>query len=74
MHIASAFGVPVVAIFGSTDPMHTAPPPTRSRIVRSPVQCAPCLLRHCPIDHRCMTGVSVEDVYRAGQESLNFNV
>ena len=65
MHIASAFNVPVVAIFGSTDPVHTAPYPNRSEIVRSSVRCSPCLLRHCPIDHRCMTGVSVEDVYQA---------
>lgn len=65
MHIASAFGVPVVAIFGSTDPVHTAPYPNRSKIVRSSVRCSPCLLRHCPIDHRCMTEVSVEEVYRA---------
>ena len=64
MHIASALGVPVVAIFGSTDPVHTAPSSNLSRIVRSPVRCSPCLLRHCPIDHRCMTGVSVDEVYR----------
>ena len=65
MHIANAFGVPVVAIFGSTDPVHTAPSSNLSQIVRSPVGCSPCLLRHCPIDHRCMTGVSVGEVYRA---------
>ena len=64
MHIASAFRIPVVAIFGSTDPVHTAPSSNLSRVVRSPVRCSPCLLRHCPIDHRCMTGVSVEEVYR----------
>jgi len=65
MHIACAFGVPVVAIFGSTDPAHTAPPPNLGKIVRSTVRCSPCLLRHCPIDHRCMTGISVEDVCQA---------
>ena len=65
MHIACAFGVPVVAIFGSTDPAHTAPPPSLSKIAQTSVRCAPCLLRHCPIDHRCMTGISVEDVYQA---------
>jgi len=68
MHIASALGVPVVAIFGSTDPVHTAPFPNQSTIVKSSVRCSPCLLRHCPIDHRCMTGVSVEEVYRAALE------
>jgi heptosyltransferase-2 len=65
MHIAGTFGVPVVAIFGSTDPAHTAPAPNLSQIVRSSVRCSPCLLRHCPIDHRCMTNISVEDVYQA---------
>ena len=65
MHIASAFGVPVVAIFGSTDPVHTAPYPDRSAVVSSTVRCSPCLLRHCPIDHRCMTSISADDVYNA---------
>ena len=65
MHVACAFGVPVVAIFGSTDPAHTAPSPSLSRIVRSTVRCSPCLLRHCPIDHRCMTNISVEEVCQA---------
>ena len=68
MHIACALGVPVVAIFGSTDPAHTAPSPNLSRMVRFPVRCAPCLLRHCPIDHRCMTGISVDEVYKAALE------
>ena len=78
MHIANAFKVPVVAIFGSTDPVHTAPVPQKSTIVRSPVNCSPCMLRHCPIDHRCMTGVSVEEVYQAalklGVSSSRFQV
>ena len=65
MHIANAFGVPLVAIFGSTDPDDTSPYHNRQAVVRSPVTCAPCFLRHCPIDHRCMTGVSVQEVYQA---------
>ena len=56
MHIAGALGVPLVAVFGSTDPDHTAPSPETGTIVRAPVTCSPCLLRHCPIDHRCMEG------------------
>ena len=62
MHIASALGVPTVAIFGATDDAATGPSGTRSRVVRQAVECSPCLLRECPIDHRCMTRVSAERV------------
>jgi len=71
MHIASAFQVPVVAIFGPTDWRTTSPYGTSHAIVRQPVDCAPCLLRECPIDHRCMTRISVEQVYEAGLSSLS---
>ncbi len=66
MHIAAAFGVPLVAVFGPTDFRTTAPYGERNRLVRHPVECSPCLLRECPIDHRCMTGVTVESVVEAG--------
>lgn len=58
MHIASALNVPTVAVFGATNPAATGPAGPASRVVREPVECAPCLLRECPIDHRCMTGVT----------------
>ena len=58
MHIASALGVPTVAIFGATDHIATGPTGDLARIIRQPVECSPCLLRECPIDHRCMTAVS----------------
>jgi heptosyltransferase-2 len=70
MHIASALGVPTVAIFGATDDTTTGPTGPKARVVRHPVDCSPCLLRECPIDHRCMTGVSVERVVREGLELL----
>ncbi len=57
MHIASAAGVPTVAIFGATDHWATGPTGTLARVVREPVACSPCLLRECPIDHPCMTKV-----------------
>jgi heptosyltransferase-2 len=63
MHIASAFKVPVVAVFGPTDWRTTSPFGGAHAIVREPVDCAPCLLRECPIDHRCMTRVTVDQVY-----------
>jgi heptosyltransferase-2 len=71
MHIASAFQVPLVAIFGPTDWRTTSPFGSAHAIVRQPVDCAPCLLRECPIDHRCMTRVTVDQVYEAGLSSLS---
>lgn len=62
MHVAAALGVPVVAVFGPTDWRETGPVGARQRLVREPVPCAPCLLRECPIDHRCMRRVGVERV------------
>jgi heptosyltransferase-2 len=71
MHIASAFQVPVVAIFGPTDWRTTSPFGSAHAIVRQPVDCSPCLLRECPIDHRCMTRVSVDQVYEAATKQLS---
>jgi heptosyltransferase-2 len=62
MHIASALGVPTVAIFGATDHIATGPAGELARVVRVPVDCSPCLLRECPIDHRCMKAVTSEQV------------
>jgi heptosyltransferase-2 len=62
MHIASALGVPTVAVFGATDHIGTGPTGPLASIVREQVDCSPCLLRVCPIDHRCMTRVSAERV------------
>ena len=59
MHIASALGVPTVAVFGATDDTTTGPTGPLARVVREHVECSPCLLRECPIDHRCMTRVTV---------------
>jgi len=62
MHVAYAVGVPTVAVFGATDATATGPTSPLARVVREPVECAPCLLRECPIDHRCMTRVSAARV------------
>ncbi len=70
MHIASALGVPTVAVFGATDHIATGPAGRRWRIVREPVDCSPCLLRECPIDHRCMTRVEAARVAREALELL----
>ncbi len=74
MHMAAAFAVPVVAVFGPTDWKTTAPYGQEASIVRQPVDCAPCLLRECPIDHRCMTGVTVDMVTQAAVGQLAHNV
>lgn len=68
MHIASALGVPTVAIFGATDEIATGPTGEHSKVVRVAVECSPCLLRECPIDHRCMSGVTAARVVEAARE------
>ena len=73
MHIAAAFGVPVVAVFGPTDWRTTSPYGQEQSIVREPVDCAPCFLRACPIDHRCMTRVSSDRVYEAAVQQMRAN-
>lgn len=70
MHVAAAVGLPVVAVFGPTDPEGTAPMTRRATLVQHRVSCSPCFLRHCPVDHRCMTRVAVDQVYAAARESL----
>jgi heptosyltransferase-2 len=68
MHVAAALGIPTVTIFGATNPAATGPAGSNAVIVREPVECSPCLLRECPIDHRCMTRVTVERVTQAAGE------
>ena len=65
MHVAAAYGVPLVAVFGPTDHTTTSPLTDNFRIVRKEVDCAPCLLRQCPTDHRCMEAITVDDVLSA---------
>ncbi len=62
MHVASALAVPTVAIFGATDDTTTGPTGPFARVVREHAECSPCLLRECPIDHRCMTRVTADRV------------
>jgi heptosyltransferase-2 len=68
MHVAAALGTPVVALFGSTSPELTGPGlpgDARNRLLKSDAPCSPCFLRECPIDFRCMNGISVERVVQA---------
>jgi len=68
MHLAAALGVPLVAVFGATNWRETAPVSPFARVVREATSCAPCLLRECPIDHRCMKRVGVDSVAREALE------
>jgi heptosyltransferase-2 len=58
MHVAAGVGLPVVAIFGPTDPEGTSPVTPRHAVVQDKPYCSPCFLRHCPTDHRCMKAVT----------------
>jgi len=73
MHLASALGLPVVAIFGPTDERSTRPAGDHDLIVE-PVFCRPCMLRDCPIDHRCMKRITVDRVFDAVAERLSRGV
>jgi heptosyltransferase-2 len=70
MHVAAALGVPLVAVFGPTDWRETAPVGNNHRLVREAVECAPCKLRVCPIDHRCMRRIDADRVADAALELL----
>jgi heptosyltransferase-2 len=65
MHMANALRVPVVAMFGPTDPKITGPLHQPSAILRKDVPCWPCFYKSCPYDHRCMTNISPEEAYQA---------
>jgi lipopolysaccharide heptosyltransferase II len=65
MHLAALLGLPVVAIFGSTEPQLTGPLGENHFVVRHHVECSPCFLRECPIDFRCMKEVTTQEVVNA---------
>ena len=74
MHVAAALGVPQVAIFGSSSPLHTPPLNDRARVLwlkadpayQPPLDCAPCFARECPLGHtRCLNDIDPERVLRA---------
>lgn len=68
MHVAAALGTPVIVPFGSTSPELTGPglpDDPRHRVLKSDAPCSPCFLRECPIDYRCLNGISIESVVKA---------
>jgi heptosyltransferase-2 len=71
MHVAAAVGLPVVAVFGPTDPFGTAPVTPRCSIVQDKPYCSPCFLRRCPTDHRCMTRITPDAVEAAARHWIS---
>ena len=71
MHLAALLDVPVVAVFGSTEPSLTGPLGAGHRILRHHVECSPCFLRDCPLDFRCMTAVQPDEAVQAIEEILS---
>jgi heptosyltransferase-2 len=70
MHLAAAVGTSVTAVFGPTDERATRPLGDAHQVVTFPVWCRPCMLRECPLDHRCMRGVDAAAVVAAARRTL----
>jgi len=70
MHVGAALGVPLVAIFGSTDHRRTGPLGEACRVIHKPVTCWPCLKTECPEETRCMDLISVDEVYEEVESLL----
>jgi len=70
MHLAAAVGTPVTAVFGPTNERATFPRGEAHRVLTNPVWCRPCMLRECPLDHRCMRGVAPQRVLAEARRSL----
>jgi len=71
MHLAGALGIPLVAIFGSTNPTTTSPVGEKSVVIHKDVSCSPCLKKECPSDFRCMDLIGIDDVYDAARVLLS---
>lgn len=70
MHIAAAFGTPLIALFGSTDDEATGPYGKPEAVINKRVPCSPCFKRVCPIDFPCMKEISVEEVVESAHRIL----
>jgi heptosyltransferase II len=70
-HISAALERPTLVIFGPTIPATTGPFSRAAEIIRRPPDCAPCMLRDCPIDHRCMTAITPEEVFERAVRLLD---
>jgi len=70
MHMAAALSKPQLAIFGPTDRISTGPRNSKATMIYHETTCAPCLKVRCPVDHRCMERITVEEVFEAAGQML----
>jgi heptosyltransferase-2 len=73
-HIAAALSLQTLVIFGPTDPTTTRPFSAAAEVIRHAPECAPCMLRDCPIDHRCMTAITPAEVYARARQIVGERV
>jgi heptosyltransferase-2 len=72
-HFAPAVGTRTIVLFGPTNPVTTRPLSELAEVIRVNVECSPCMLRECPIDHRCMTRITVDEVFASAISTLETN-
>src|SRR5581483_2160259 len=70
MHLAAAVGLPVTAVFGPTRDAETRPRGDAHAVITNPVWCRPCMLRECPLDHRCLRNIDAATVVAAARRTL----
>jgi len=70
MHLAAAAGASVTAVFGPTNEKATRPLGDAHVVLTNPVWCRPCMLRECPIDHRCLNRIGAARVAEAARRTL----
>jgi len=70
MHLGYALGIPLIALFGATDPLKTGPSGALSDYLFNKTDCGPCFKRVCPLDHRCMKNLSPDQVFKKLQTKL----
>jgi heptosyltransferase-2 len=71
VHISASMGIPTVAIFGSTNPVWTAPRGPRVKVLSASVECSPCYERECPDgSYRCMKEITSDDVLEMAGEIM----
>lgn len=64
LHVAAAVGLPVIGLYGSTAPVWTRPLGFGHKVIYHRVICSPCFLKECPIDLRCLNGLSVAETWK----------
>jgi len=71
LHLASAFNVPTVAIFGPTNADKYGPTSAQRRVIRRRLFCAPCEQPLCRFSHECMRFIAPEEVFDAARQLLH---